>query len=179
MLERVLSWVSPPSINYQLEGTDSDISFQIGQSTPVCTLSKEEISLKTIQQLSDRLSSNTIQQLINNENIKEMPPEIKKSVQLIFNDLNNICIDIEGDKRQIKQALLKGIVVWNEYNHSPEYKLLVKEGELTPLVGCAVMEMRQGNLSGLTVSQVDRNVIFINIPISDRNRKKIQELKLK
>lgn len=179
VLERVLSWVSPPSINYQLEGYDSNKAFQIGKDTPLCNISEEEVNLTTIQQLSDRLSLNTVQQLINNESIKQMPPGVEKSVQLTINDLNNICIDLEGDKRPIKQALLKGIVVWKEYNHSPEYKLLVKDGESKPFVGCAVMEMRQGNLSGLTVSQVDRNVSFISIPVSDRNRKKIQGLKLK
>ena len=178
VIERVLSWVSPPSINYQLERYDSTKTLKITKDTPVCNISEEEIGVKTIQQLSDRLSFNTIQQLINNENIKDVSPGVEKSVQLIINDLNNICIDLEGDKKRIKQALLKGMVVWKEYNHSPDYKLLVKDGELKPLVGCAIMEMRQGNLSGLTVSRVDRNISFINIPISDRNRKKIQGLKL-
>ena len=81
-------------------------------------------------------------------------------------------------KQQV-QALVEGKVVWIEHNLSPEFKILVKDGELKPYVGCAIVEMLGGNLGGITVSQVDRNVNFINIPVSERNKEKIRKLQLK
>ncbi len=81
--------------------------------------------------------------------------------------------------QQQVQASVEGKVVWIERNLSPEFKILVKDGELKPYAGCAIVEMAGGNLGGITVSQVDRNINWISIPVSDRNKKKIQKLRLK
>ncbi len=60
-----------------------------------------------------------------------------------------------------------------------DFKVLIKEGESKPYVGCAIAELPNGNIIGLTVSQFDRSIKCVNIPISDRNRKKIYLHKLK
>ena len=177
--QQVLSWVSSPSVVFQLEIQDPNQNVEINKDTTICNVTGEEISVKTIQQLSDKLGLIAVQQLVNNEEVKKLSPGVEKSVMFPFDDLNNIYIDLEGSKKQIKQALVKGNVVWKENNLSPEYKILVKEGELKPYVGCAITEMPQGNLIGLTVSQVDRNFNFINIPVSERNKEKIRKLQLK
>ena len=75
--------------------------------------------------------------------------------------------------------MVQGKVKWNERRISPEFKILIKEGELKPYVGCAIAELSQGNLIGFTVSQIDRVLKLINIPLSDRNREKIKLIKLK
>jgi hypothetical protein len=76
-------------------------------------------------------------------------------------------------------TVVDGKVIYKEYNLLPEYKMLVKDGESKPDVGFAIVEMAGGNLGGITVSQVDRNINWISIPVSDRNKKKIQKLRLK
>jgi Restriction endonuclease len=177
--QQVLSWASPPSITFHLETLDTNQAIEINKDTPLCNVAGDELDLKTIQHLSDRLSLSAVNQLVNNEEIKAASPEVEKEVRVLFDDLGNICADIDGSKIRLKQALVEGLVIWKEHNLSPEFKVLVSDGELKPYVGCAITEMLQGNLAGLTVSQVDRNINFINIPVSDRNRKKIQQLRLK
>lgn len=76
-------------------------------------------------------------------------------------------------------TVVDGKVIYKEYNLLPEYKMLVKDGELKPDVGFAIVEMAGGNLGGITISKVDRNINWISIPVSDRNKKKIQKLRLK
>jgi hypothetical protein len=76
-------------------------------------------------------------------------------------------------------TVVDGKVICKKYNLLPEYKMLVKDGELKPYVGCAIVEMPGGNLGGITVSQVDRNINWINIPVSERNKEKIRKLQLK
>jgi len=88
-------------------------------------------------------------------------------------------VDLKDSKLNLKQALLKGKVKWNEHRISPEFKVLVKEGESRPYVGCAIAELSKGNLVGFTVSKMDRALKLINIPLNDRNREKIKLLKLK
>jgi hypothetical protein len=86
-------------------------------------------------------------------------------------------VELKDSKLYLKQALLQGKVMWKEQTILPEFKVLIKVGESTPYVGCAIAELAQGNLIGFTVSQVDRDIKLINI--SDRNQKKIQLLKLR
>ena len=175
--QRVLSWASSPSVTFQLENSNQNV--EINKDSPICNVAGKEINLKTIQQLGDRLCLLAIQQLVNNKEIKKASPGVENSARVLFNDLNNICIDLKGSQKQLKQALVKGMVVWKEHSLPLELKILVKDGELKPYVGCAIAELLQGNLVGFTVSQVNRNLNLINIPVSARNIKKIQTLQLK
>ena len=81
--------------------------------------------------------------------------------------------------KQGMPVLVEGKVVWKEHTFSPEFEILVRDSELKPYVGSAITEIIGGNLMGITVSNVDRNINFINIPVSDRNKEKIQRLRLK
>ena len=93
--------------------------------------------------------------------------EMKKisiRVDLSFNPY----VLIDGDKYVLEQALVSGVITsFNEFI-KPEFKILLKYGETSPYVGCAVFEMSQGNLAGLTINKYDRALRFINIPLSDR-----------
>ena len=94
-------------------------------------------------------------------------------------NLGEFYLCIGDSKIHLKEALIQGTVVWFEKTIHPEFKVLVKEGESKPFVGCAIAEHSTGNLIGLTLSQFDRTVRFINIPINDRNKKKIRLYKLR
>lgn len=177
--QQSLSWVSSPSVNFQLKSQDPNEDVKINSSTPLCNITGEELGLKTIQQLADKLTSTALQHLIGNEEIKKLSLGVERCVIIPFNDLVDIYIVIGGIQKQLKQAWVKGKVIWKENNILPEFKILVKEGELKPYVGCAIAEMPQGNLIGFTVSQVDRSFNMINIPISDRNKNKIHKMRLK
>jgi hypothetical protein len=179
MQQQTLSWVSQPSVTFGLDVLDPNQLIRINKDTPVCNLARDELELRTLQQLSDRLSISAVQQLISNEEIKAVSPGVEKEVRFLFDDLENTCLDVQGSKIRLKQVLVEGLVVWKAHDLSLEYKVLVRDGELKPFVGCAITEMREGNLGGLTVSQFDRTIRFINIPVSERNRKKIQQIKLK
>lgn len=175
---RTLTWASRPSINYDTN-LPNELKHKITDNSRIYGDMFSNENIKTLKQLTDRLSLEAIQNLINNEDMKAVSPGVEKRVEFRFNSLGNLCIDLEGSKFPLKQALVKGVVVWQGQKLIPEYKILIKMGESKPYVGCAITEMPQGNLGGFTVSQVDRDFKFINIPVSMRNMEKIQQLRLR
>ena len=101
------------------------------------------------------------------------------NVKYLSREIGDFYLDIKGVKLHLKEALVQGNVKWIEKDVWPEFKVLVKEGELSPYVGCAIAELSHGNLIGVTVSQVDGSLKLINIPLSVRNQKKIRLHKLR
>ena len=113
------------------------------------------------------------------EDINSLAPREEKQVKCLLTGIDGIYVELKDSRLDLKQALLQGKVKWNEQTIFPEFKVLVKEGESKPYVGCAIAELSHGNLVGFTVSQVDRAMKLINIPLNDRNREKIKLIRLK
>jgi len=82
-------------------------------------------------------------------------------------------------KLVLRQARVSGIVKWIEKKQELQFKILKKLDDVKPFAGCAITEISNGNLIGITVSNTKRNIELINIPISDRNKRKILKYRLK
>ena len=179
--EIALIWADRPLLAYNpSENIPDEIRKQITKNSHIDGVKGcDGDSYKTIQQLSGKLISRALAVLKDREDIKSLAPGAEKQVKCLLKGIDGIYVDLKDSKLYLKQALLQGKVKWNERSISPEFKILIKEGELKPYVGCAIAELYQGNLVGFTVSQVDRAMKLINIPLNDRNREKIKLLKLK
>ncbi|MFH1417172.1 MAG: restriction endonuclease [Planctomycetota bacterium] len=179
--EMILIWAGRPLLTYNpSENIPDETRDQITKNTSVSGVAgSEDNSHITIQQLSDRLNLNALTVLKDREDIKSLAPGAEKQVKCLLKGIDGIYVNLKDSKLYLKQALLQGKVKWNERSISPEFKILIKEGELKPYVGCAIAELSQGNLIGFTVSQVDRALKLINIPLSERNREKIKLIKLR
>lgn len=181
MKEMTLIWADRPLLTYNpSENIPDEIKNQITKNPSVGGVTGgEDNSHITIQQLSDKLNLSALTVLKDREDLKSLAPGAEKQVKCLLKRIDGIYVDLKDSKLYLKQALLQGKVKWNERSISPEFKILIKEGELKPYVGCAIAELSQGNLVGITTSQMDRNIKFINIPLSERNREKIKLIKLK
>jgi hypothetical protein len=79
-----------------------------------------------------------------------------------------------GDHRVILQELVfEGAVRWREESRETTYKVLHRYGETRPVAGCCVFEVPSWGLCGLMVSNTDRAIRFVHVPVAERNRKKI------
>ena len=181
IMERTLIWADRPLLTYNpSENIPDEIRNQITKNPSVGGVTGgEDNSHITIQQLSDKLNLNALTVLKDREDIKLLALGAEKQVKCLLKGIDGIYVNLKDSKLYLKQALLQGKVKWNERSISPEFKILIKEGELKPHVGCAIAELSQGNLVGITASQMDRNIKLINIPLSERNREKIKLIKLK
>lgn len=68
-----------------------------------------------------------------------------------------------------------GVIVHDE---SPVFKVLRKHGSKKPLTGCAMQELRNGNLVGISVSNLNNKITALNIPYSDRVKNVIRKRRI-
>jgi hypothetical protein len=84
-------------------------------------------------------------------------------------------IHINGNPYCLKRANVRGIISCDQIETNFEYKILVKDGDNKPYVACAVAEISNKDLIGVTFSH---EVKLIRIPASDRLIKKIRSHRL-
>lgn len=87
-------------------------------------------------------------------------------------------IDLDGERIPVEKAEVSGELTRFENVVIPKLKALVKLGEDKPFAGCAIFEMSHGNLVGFTADR-HKNVVMINIPVSDRLLKKIDRRRIR
>ncbi|MGD8499136.1 MAG: restriction endonuclease [Phycisphaerales bacterium] len=179
--QRTLIWVDRPRIAFNPnEHIPDQVRNQITNQSHIRDSDGERDSTcKTVQDSSRRVSQAVLRTVIDQEPIKSMAPGTEMNVKYLSRKIGDFYLDLEESKLHLHEALIEGNVKWIEKSVWPEFKVLVKEGELSPYVGCAIAELSHGNLIGFTVSQVDRSLKLINIPLSDRNQKKIRLHKLR
>lgn len=90
----------------------------------------------------------------------------------------DICVDVIGSLIPVQRVIITGPVQCSVEPMKTEFKMLIKDGETEPYVGCAITELPNGNLFGFAISQRKYDLHLINIPISNRIKKKIYRQKL-
>lgn len=174
-INKILSWVSPPKITYNPSTNSEDIS-KILRRNPKVYLSHGDSGINNLAELNSFILSNALNTLIRDKKFSipndfidvrvkltlKNPPYIKTTDEILF----------------LNEALVEGVVRWNEKQLKTRYKTIYKYGENKPYVGCAITEMPDGNLLGLTFSQFDRNINLVIVKVSERKKNKIFKRKL-
>lgn len=81
-----------------------------------------------------------------------------------------------------KNIAIEGIVVNGSLGYivhdKPIFKILRRYGETKPLTGCAMIELTNHNLMGISVSNLNNFITHLNIPYADRVKKKIRSQRI-
>lgn len=174
--QTVFVWASLPVIIFNPnQPIPDEIRSQIKHETCICDATgKVYAECPTVEQFIKNLMFNALNGIREEERINDLPLGTVKDVRIHLEYPDEVYVELREGKLQLKDALIVGQVVKVGSELKPVFKVLVKAGESKPHVGCAIAEIFDGSLIGVTVSQADRNVNMIRIPLSDRNRKKIQ-----
>src|SRR5206468_3419305 len=87
-----------------------------------------------------------------------------------------ICV---GDKRLIvTKARVTGHVYMRHTPHELSFRYLAKIGDSQPYAGVGVCELTFGNLIGFHTNSERQDIRILNVPLSDRLKKKIRRKKL-
>lgn len=174
-------WASLPVIIFNPnQPIPDETRSQIEHDTCICdTSGKVHAECPTVEQFIKNLMFNALIDIRDQEGINDLPLGTVKDVRIHIEYPDEVYVELKDGRLQLKEALIVGQVVKLGSELKPVFKVLVKVGESNPHVGCAIAEIFDGSLIGITVSQVDRNVNLIRIPLSDRNLKKIQMHKLR
>ena len=113
-----------------------------------------------------------------NELLKKWNPPNINSDERKYADITILISDkpyvkAPSGKIIIEELNFNGLIGWQETQQETHYKILQKYGEDKPDAGCCVFEMPGWGLCGLIVSNSNRDLNFIIIPISNRNKTKI------
>ena len=85
-----------------------------------------------------------------------------------------------GEKRlTITTAKVTGNAYMRHVTHELTFKCLARVGDNQLYAGVGVCELSFGNLVGLHTSTDRRDIRIMNVPVSDRLKKKIRRQKLK
>jgi len=139
-------------------------------------LSHGESSINNLAELNSSILSNALNTLIRGKKFTIPNDIIDVRVKLTLK--KPPYIETTDEKMFLNEALVEGVVRWNEKHLKTGYKTIYKYGETKPYVGCAITEMPDGNLLGLTFSQFDRNINLVIVKVSERNKNKIFKHKL-
>jgi hypothetical protein len=107
----------------------------------------------------------------------DIPNGVPQPIDAHIRPGDEIYSDIEGTMRRLISMRFTGHIVRNEQRVAPDFKVLFRQGETEPVIGCAVYEMGNKSLGGLTFGP-NNDFGFVHISISDRNLRKIYRRKL-
>ena len=132
----------------------------------------------TFPEFQKNLLVNTTNQLQSHEEVSILANETTKSVDISIELSDNPYVRLGELIAKIKSARLQGVVRWKETPHPVQYKVLVNEATDRPIIGCALGELPNGSLMGITASNTDRTIRLINVSVSARNLAVIREMQL-
>lgn len=72
----------------------------------------------------------------------------------------------------VENCLVTGKVEYHVHD-KPVFKVLRQQGSDKPLTGCAIVEMKNQNLMGISVSNLNNKITALRIPYADRVKKKV------
>jgi hypothetical protein len=181
LTEVSLEWVDPPFIHFTFAEHiapeeissithDTCICDRNGNILPMCPDIRalgNIISNRIIKAEKDKIALNAV--------IYNQPFAVKKG----YNIVEDTYMKINDKLWRVREAVISGHLVWRETVQKLDFKMLIKEGEAQPYIGCAVAELSNGDLVGFSASTFDRNLHLIRVLVSERNKSKLHRIKLK
>ncbi len=105
---------------------------------------------------------------------KEQVPGRSKEAHVVMNVSSyNAAVVKNGVTMPIAEIVFDGEVRWRVETQQSRFMVLRLRGRTKPDAGCCVFETPGWGLCGLVVSNTNREIRFMNIPVSDRKKKKI------
>lgn len=132
----------------------------------------------TFREFQNNLIVNTTNELQSRDEVSLLVPNVSKRIDISIGLSDEPHLRLGKLITKIKSARLQGIVRWKETPHPVQYKILVNEATDQPVIGCVLAELPNGNLVGITASNADRTIRFINVGVSARNLSVIRKMEL-
>jgi hypothetical protein len=176
-----LEWIKTPAVRLNPSQKISEEDQLFIKSNPRVFFGDDEtkIDVPDVNQLLKNLQSKVQHNLF--ERLKDGPKgnDFIKNINANVNISDAPYVKAPSGIIYLREALFTGQMKWFETQRPTHYKVLKKLGEQKPYAGCMVAELGNLGLLGLTVSNTDRNLRFIRVPISDRNKSKIFKQKIR
>lgn len=112
------------------------------------------------------------------EEFEALSPEESKQVSFRIQYEKGLVALIDGQELQIFLVEINGTIHHKRIEMEREMKILTKIDDPSCDSGAVIHELPDGTLVCFVTSNIDRSLRLLTIPISDRNRKKINQIRL-
>ncbi|HXI69136.1 MAG TPA: hypothetical protein VNN22_02140 [Verrucomicrobiae bacterium] len=175
MVQRSLEWMAGPHVRLNPTDKISEEDQQFIMANPKIYFGSDEskTDVPDLNSLLANLRSKVQHELYERLQNSAVTAQAPSNVNVTLNISDSPYVKTRSGKIIIGQALFTGQVAWIETQKPTHYKVLKRLGDEKPFAGCMVAELGTWGLMGLMVSNTDRTIRWIHVPISDRNRNKI------
>lgn len=179
-VQKSLEWVAGPHVRLNPTEKISNTDQQFIMANPKIYFGNDEskASAPDLNGLLANLRSKIQHELYERLQGSPATAQAPSNVNVTLDISDSPYVKAPSGKIIIGQALFTGQVGWMETPKPTHYKVLKRLGDEKPFAGCMVAELGTLGLMGLLVSNTDRNIRWIHVPISDRNKNKIFKQKL-
>lgn len=174
-------FIKPPDVNYIF---DEEITKQeLGEFNGKSRV--QNIDGTPIPQTSiiNELNNNFINKVLQYETIRTQLEKAAIGAEIPINVTLTVetppVVILSERQVQLKQVNVQGILKKVAEQCATQFKILVKLSDPAYQVGSAISEMSNGLLVGFSTSNNDKSLRLITIPVADRLREKIHQIKIK
>lgn len=181
MTEVVRKFIKPPEVNFIFEQIESSkLTKPVEINSPVFQLNGEPINQISIL---DDLIKIIVNNILNEREIVDLldKAEIDKEIPVTATKpLDNVAVIVpDGELIALKGVVISGVICAVSNRIIPKFKILSKLNDSKSNVGGAICELSNGMLFCFTTSEDDRSLKLLPIPLNDRLRNKINNIKIK
>jgi hypothetical protein len=177
----VIDWINTPKIDFVLSDPvylTSNLTPEQFTSCPLIHPEGSELkSLTHVSHIASDVAANILDSIVHGPVDEQPEPKGIRDVKLKFKLTPPPIIDVRGKTIEIFGGQIIGQVTSQVTFITPSLKVLLKHNDAMPYVACAIAEVPNGNLMGVTFGK-DRQLSYINIPLSDRLLRKIYRMKI-
>ncbi len=167
-------------VSFEVEWKEGEAITECDLDWPVTTVAGEPIAgVATLSALNDYVSKVAVSQCVGNPAIEaiEIGRSFEHAQTVILQDTPLIWAGTRAG--HVKAGHFSGRLVWKGDRIKPDFRVLVHDKDDSPFLGCAVAEGIDGGLMGVAFKEAPSPLTYFALPVSERNKTKIKELKLR
>jgi len=175
------SWEHPPNMAININEEDKALLKGLDLFTlPVCFADGSQIpNCPTLKELATKTSLDSKHNYIKDHVLgKTDKAKFNIPVKLLIEPIEKVCINFNNKFIPITEFRIIGIISFSSIKKETVFKILIRHEELIPYVGCAIAEVTNGDLIGITINNENRDVKIFNIPLNSRLKNKIYKEKI-
>lgn len=172
-------WLSGPHVRINVAKEDiNDLSVEYRNNPKVCNelggVYLRLVDLNAVCQYAHVTVAKRIQQKTDMTRVKHGDTI---AVQTVVRFSETPYIKLSDKLVAIKECVVTGNIGYIVHD-KPSFKVLRQYGRDKPIAGCVMIELKNSNLTGISVSNSNNKITALNIPYNDRIKKKIRKYQI-
>lgn len=142
-------------------------------------ISKDGTKRIELRDFAKNIRNNAISQIKLLDDNEVFDTNLNKVMNLNVKVADESILIYKNNEYRLVEVILEMSVGVETNNQIPHFKILTKLGDPGFKIACALVEISNGNLLGLSISDTQSPVQIINVPVAERRKGKIYKKKIR